>query len=77
MALTKLVYSSAEATTLLAAVDPTISRLGRLLLQLVLLNAARTLVSSFLVNNIDRQFPASIRASSFEQEKGERKNERR
>ena len=57
MTLTKTVYPPAGATALLAAVDPTLSRLGWYLLPLVLLSAALTLVTSLLLNNIQRQYP--------------------
>lgn len=57
MTLTKTVYPPAGATALLAAVDPTLSRLGWYLLPLVLLSAALTLATSLLLNNIQRQYP--------------------
>ena len=57
MTLTKTVYPPAGATALLAAVDPTCSRLGWYLLPLVLISAALTLVTSLLLNNIQRQYP--------------------
>ena len=57
MTLTKTVYPPAGATALLAAVDPTLSKLGWYLLPLVLLSAALTLVTSLLLNNIQRQYP--------------------
>ena len=57
MTLTKTVYPPAGATALLAAVDPTLSRLGWYLLPLVVLSAALTLVTSLLLNNIQRQYP--------------------
>ena len=57
MTLTKTVYPPAGATALLAAVDPTLSRLGWYLLPLVLLSAVLTLATSLLLNNIQRQYP--------------------
>ena len=57
MTLTETVYPPAGATALLAAVDPTLSQLGWYLLPLVLLSAVLTLVSSLLINNIQRQYP--------------------
>ena len=57
MTLTKTVYPPAGATALLAAVDPTLSRLGWFLLPLVLLSAVLTLISSLFINNIQRQYP--------------------
>lgn len=57
MTLTETVYPPAGATALLAAVDPTLSQLGWYLVPLVLLSAVLTLVSSLLINNIQRQYP--------------------
>lgn len=57
MTVTKTIYPPAGATALLAAVDPTIERLGWYLLPLVLLSAVLTLVVSLLVNNIQRKYP--------------------
>ncbi|KAI9877048.1 MAG: hypothetical protein M1830_004942 [Pleopsidium flavum] len=57
MVLTKTVHPPAGATALLAAVDPTVSRLGWYLLPLVLLSTMLTLASALLINNIQRQFP--------------------
>lgn len=57
MTLTKTVHPPAGATALLAAVDPTILRLGWYLLPLVLLSATLTILSAMLINNVQRQFP--------------------
>ena len=57
MVFAKAVYPPAGATALLAAVDPTICDLGWYLLPIVLLSAVLTLVSSLLVNNIQRRYP--------------------
>ena len=57
MVFAKAVYPPAGATALLAAVDPTVSDLGWYLIPLVLLSAALTLVSSLILNNIQRRYP--------------------
>ena len=57
MTVTETVYPPAGATALLAAVDPQVEHLGWYLLPLVLLSTALTLITSLLVNNIQRQYP--------------------
>ncbi|KAG7005236.1 hypothetical protein G7Y79_00021g051030 [Physcia stellaris] len=57
MTMTKTVYPPAGALALVAAVDPTLSRLGWYLLPLVLLSSISILLSSLLLNNIQRQYP--------------------
>ena len=57
MTLTKTIHPPAGATALLAAVDPQVEQLGWYLLPLVLLSTALTLVTSLLLNNIQRQYP--------------------
>ena len=57
MTVTETVYPPAGATALLAAVDPQVEHLGWYLLPLVLLSTALTLVTSLLINNIQRQYP--------------------
>ncbi|KAG8532295.1 uncharacterized protein KY384_003936 [Bacidia gigantensis] len=57
MTVTKTIYPPAGATALLAAVDPTVQRLGWFLLPLAMLSTALTLVTSLLINNIQRTYP--------------------
>ena len=57
MTLTKTIHPPAGATALLAAVDPQVEPLGWYLLPLVLLSTALMLVTSLLLNNIQRQYP--------------------
>ena len=57
MTLTKTIYPPAGATALLAAIDPQVQQLGWYLLPLVLLSATLTLVTSLLLNNIQRRYP--------------------
>lgn len=57
MTLTNSVYPPAGATALLAAVDPQVEHLGWYLLPLVLLSATLTLVTSLVINNIQRRYP--------------------
>lgn len=57
MALTKTIHPPAGATALLAAMDPQVQQLGWYLLPLVLLSSVITLVTSLLLNNIQRQYP--------------------
>ncbi|KAL9130360.1 MAG: hypothetical protein Q9217_001418 [Psora testacea] len=57
MTLTKTIYPPAGATALLAAIDPTVQQLGWYLLPLVLLSTVLTLVTSLLLNNIQRRYP--------------------
>ena len=57
MTVTKTVYPPAGATALLAAVDPQVEHLGWYLLPLVLLSTALTLITSLVINNIQRQYP--------------------
>ena len=57
MTVTETVYPPAGATALLAAVDPQVEHLGWYLLPLVLLSTALTLMTSLLINNIQRQYP--------------------
>lgn len=57
MTITKTVYPPAGALALIAAVDPILSRLGWYLLPLVLLSSISILLSSLLLNNIQRKYP--------------------
>ena len=57
MTLTNTIHPPAGATALLAAVDTTIGHLGWYLIPLVLLSTALLLVTSLLLNNIQRQYP--------------------
>ena len=57
MTVTNSVYPPAGATALLAAVDPQVERLGWYLLPLVLLSTSLTLITSLVVNNIQRRYP--------------------
>ena len=57
MTLTKTIYPPAGATALLASVDPQVETLGWYLLPLVFLSSALTLVTSLLINNIQRRYP--------------------
>ena len=57
MVLTKTVYPPGGATALLAVVDPAVQHLGWYLVGLVMLSTTMTLVSSLIVNNIQRQYP--------------------
>lgn len=57
MTVTNTVYPPAGATALLAAVDPQVERLGWYLLPLVLLSATLTLITSLMINNIQRRYP--------------------
>lgn len=57
MTLTNTIHPPAGATALLAAVDPQVEQLGWYLLPLVLLSTALTLITSLLLNNIQRQYP--------------------
>lgn len=57
MTITKTVYPPAGALAFVAAVDPTLSRLGWYLLPLVLLSSIFILLSSLLLNNIQRKYP--------------------
>jgi len=57
MVFAKAVYPPAGATALLAATDPTISALGWYFLPIVFLSALLILVSSLLINNIQRRYP--------------------
>ena len=57
MTLTNTIHPPAGATALLAAVDSDIGQLGWYLLPLVLLSTALILVTSLLLNNIQRQYP--------------------
>lgn len=57
MTVTKTVYPPAGATALLAAVDPQVEHLGWYLLPLLLLSTTLTLITSLLINNIQRQYP--------------------
>ena len=57
MTVTKTIYPPAGATAVLAAIDPTVGKLGWYFLPLVLLSTALTLVISLLLNNIQRQYP--------------------
>ncbi len=57
MTVTNSVYPPAGATALLAVVDPRVEHLGWYLLPLILLSAALTLMTSLIINNIQRQYP--------------------
>ena len=57
MTLTNSIHPPAGATALLAAVDLKIGQLGWYLLPLVMLSTALVLVTSLLLNNIQRQYP--------------------
>ena len=57
MSLTKTVYPPAGATALLAATDPQVEAQGWFLVPLILLSSALTLVTSLIINNIQRQYP--------------------
>ena len=57
MVLTKTVYPPGGATALLAVVDPAVQHLGWYLVALVMLSTTLTLLSSLVVNNIQRQYP--------------------
>ena len=57
MVLTKTVYPPGGATALLAVVDPTVQHLGWYLVGLVMLSTTLTLVTSLIINNIQRQYP--------------------
>ena len=57
MTVTNTVYPPSGATALLAAVDPQVERLGWYLLPLVLLSAILTLMTSLVINNIQRRYP--------------------
>lgn len=57
MTVTNTVYPPAGATALLAAVDPEVEHLGWFLLPLVLLSTVLTLITSLMINNIQRQYP--------------------
>lgn len=57
MTVTKTVYPPAGATALLAAVDPQVEQLGWYLLPIVLLSTVLTLITSLVLNNIQRQYP--------------------
>ena len=57
MTVTSTVYPPAGATALLAAVDPQVENLGWYLLPLVLLSTALMLITSLVINNIQRRYP--------------------
>ena len=57
MTVTNTVYPPSGATALLAAVDPKVEGLGWYLLPLVLLSAILTLITSLVINNIQRRYP--------------------
>ena len=57
MTVTNTVYPPSGATALLAAVDPQVERLGWYLLPLVLLSGTLTLITSLIINNIQRRYP--------------------
>ena len=57
MTLTNTHHPPAGATALLASIDPQVEQLGWYLLPLVLLSTTLILVTSLLVNNIQRQYP--------------------
>lgn len=57
MVFAKAVYPPAGATALMTAIDPIISDMGWYLIPVVLLCAVLTLLSSLLINNIQRRYP--------------------
>jgi CBS-domain-containing membrane protein len=57
MTLTNSIHPPGGATALLAAVDPTVSALGWMLIPLILLSTVLMLSVALLVNNIQRQYP--------------------
>ena len=57
MTVTNTVYPPAGATALLAAVDQQVEHLGWYLLPLVILSATLTLITSLVINNIQRRYP--------------------
>ena len=57
MTVTNTVYPPAGATALLAAVDPQVEGLEWSLLPLVLLSSTLTLMTSLVINNIQRRYP--------------------
>ena len=57
MTLTQTIYPPAGATALLASVDPQVEALGWYLIPLVLLSSVLTLVTSLLLNNVQRRYP--------------------
>lgn len=58
MTVTNTVYPPAGATALLAAVDTQVESLGWYLLPLVLLSATLVLITSLVINNIQRRYPS-------------------
>lgn len=58
MTVTSTVYPPAGATALLAAVDTQVESLGWYLLPLVLLSATLVLITSLVINNIQRRYPS-------------------
>ncbi|CAG8057664.1 unnamed protein product, partial [Penicillium nalgiovense] len=57
MGITKTVHPPGGATALLAAVDPSIGKLGWYFVALVILGSLLMLLCALLINNIQRQFP--------------------
>ncbi|KAI2739164.1 hypothetical protein DTO013F2_9439 [Penicillium roqueforti] len=57
MGITNTVHPPGGATALLAAVDPTVSKLGWYFVALVILGSLLMLLCALLINNIQRQFP--------------------
>ena len=57
MTVTKTIYPPAGATALLAAVDPQVEHLGWYMLPLILLSTTLTLITSLVINNIQRRYP--------------------
>ena len=57
MTLTKTIYPPAGATALIASVDPQVEALGWYLIPLVLLSSVLMLVTSLILNNIQRCYP--------------------
>ena len=57
MTLTKTIYPPAGATALLASVDPQVEALGWYLIPIVLLGTTLMLVTSLIVNNVQRCYP--------------------
>ena len=57
MGITNTVHPPGGATALLAAVDPTVNKLGWYFVALVILGSLLMLLCALLINNIQRQFP--------------------
>ena len=57
MTVTKTIYPPAGATALLAAADPTVQHLGWYFLPISMIGTILTIVTSLLINNIQRRYP--------------------